>query len=319
MDERGAVGAGWDHTTSEPTWGDFVMRVFVTGATGFVGSAVVRELLDNGHQVLGLARSDASADRLVKAGAEVRRGSLEDLDALRAGASATDGVIHTGFNHDFSNYAGAVATDLSVIEALSETLAGSDRPFVISSVISHGRTEDDVLDPSAHPTRHRLPAEVTALASAAKGVRVSAIRLPQVHGEGDRAFVPGLIDIARAKGVSAYPGDGANGWAAVHRDDAALLYRLALENAPAGSVLHAVADEGVPVREIAEVIGRRLDVPVTSLPVDEADTHFGFLGRFVTADLTATSTLTRERLGWTPTRIGLLADLDQDYYFNAAS
>jgi len=295
------------------------MRVFVTGATGFIGSAVVRELLDTGHQVLGLARSDASAERLAAAGAEVHRGSLEDLDALRAGASATDGVIHTGFIHDFSNYAASVATDLSAIKALSETLAGSDRPFVISSVISHGQTEDDVLDPSAHPDRHRLTAEVTALASAAQGVRVSAVRLPQVHGEGDHAFVPAIIDIARAKGVSAYPGDGTNRWSAVHRDDAALLYRLALESAPAGTVLHAIADEGVPVRELAEVIGKRLDIPVTSVPVAEAETHFGWLGRFVSADLPGTSTLTQKRFGWTPTRPGLLADLDQDYYFNQPS
>ncbi|MFD4555850.1 SDR family oxidoreductase [Streptomyces sp. NPDC058469] len=295
------------------------MRVFVTGATGFVGSAVVRELLDSGHQVLGLARSDASAAGLAKAGAEVHRGSLEDLDALRAGASASDGVIHTGFIHDFSNYAASVATDLSAVKALAETLAGSDRPFVISSVMSHGPTEDDVPDPSAHPELNRLPAEVTALASAARGVRASAIRLPQVHGEGDHAFVPALIDIARAKGVSAYPGDGTNRWAAVHRDDAAVLYRLALESAPAGSVLHAVDDEGIPVREIAEVIGRRLDIPVTSVPVAEAGTHFGWLGHFVSSDLVGTSTLTRERLGWTPTRIGLLADLDHDYYFNQPS
>lgn len=313
------AGAGWEHTTSQPTWGDFVMRVFVTGATGFVGSAVVRELLDSGHQVLGLARSDASADRLAKAGAEVHRGSLEDLDALRAGASATDGVIHTGFIHDFSNYGACVATDLSAVKALSETLAGSDRPLVISSVMSHGPTEDDVPNPSAHPALQRVTAEVTALASAAQGVRASAVRLPQVHGEGDHAFVPGIIDIARAKGVSAYPGDGTNRWAAVHRDDAALLYRLALESAPAGTVLHAVADEGVPVREIAEVIGRRLDIPVTSVPVEEAETHFGWLGHFFSADLVGTSTLTRKRFVWTPTRIGLLADLDQDYYFNQPS
>ena len=294
------------------------MRVFVTGATGFVGSAVVRELLDSGHRVLGLARSDESADRLSKAGAEVHRGSLEDLDALRAGASASDGVIHTGFIHDFSNYGASVAIDLSAVKALTETLAGSDRPLVISSVMSHGPSEDDVPDPSAHPELNRLPAEVTTLASAARGVRASAVRLPQVHGEGDHAFVPTLIDIARAKGVSAYPGDGTNRWAAVHRDDAAVLFRLALENAPAGSVLHAVDDEGIPVREIAEVIGRRLDLPVTSVPVEEAGAHFGWLGHFVSSDLVGTSTLTRERLGWTPTRIGLLADLDHDYYFNEA-
>ncbi|MBK3575164.1 SDR family oxidoreductase [Streptomyces sp. MBT65] len=291
------------------------MRVFVTGATGFVGGAVVRELLDSGHRVLGLARSDASADRLAATGAEVNRGSLEDLDALRAGASACDGVIHTGFIHDFSNYAACVAIDLRAIETLTDTLAGSDRPLVISSVMSHGRTEDVVPDPATHPELVRLPAELNALAAAGRGVRSSVVRLPQVHGEGDHAFVPGVIDIAREKGVSAYPGEGTNRWAAVHRDDAALLYRLALENAPAGSVLHAVADEGVPVREIAELIGRRLDLPVKSLPVEEAGAHFGWLGHFFSSDLVGTSALTRQRLGWTPTRIGLLADLDHDYYF----
>ncbi|MGW3105135.1 SDR family oxidoreductase [Streptomyces sp. NPDC001100] len=295
------------------------MRVFVTGATGFVGGAVVRELLDSGHQVLGLARSDTSAEQLAATGAEVHRGSLEDLDALRAGASAADGVIHTGFIHDFSNYAASVVTDLNAVRALVDALSGSDRPLVISSVMSHGPTEDDVPDPSARPDLPRLPAEVTVLAAAAQGVRASVIRLPQVHGEGDHAFVPGLIDIARAKGVSAYVGDGTNRWAAVHREDAALLYRLALEDAPAATVLHAVADEGVPVREIAEVIGRRLGLPVTSVPVEQAGDHFGWLGHFVASDLTGTSTLTQKRFGWTPTRIGLLADLDHDYYFNQPS
>ncbi|MET7487318.1 SDR family oxidoreductase [Streptomyces sp. NPDC005538] len=295
------------------------MRVFVTGATGFVGGAVVRELLDSGHQVLGLARSDTSADQLAATGAEVHRGSLEDLDALRAGASACDGVIHTGFIHDFSNYAACVAIDLSAVKALTETLSGSDRPLVIASVMSHGPSENDVPDPTARPDLVRLPAEVTALASAARGVRASVVRLPQVHGEGDHAFVPGVIGIARAKGVSAYPGDGTNRWAAVHRDDAAVLFRLALENAPAGTVLHAVDDEGIPVREIAEVIGRRLDLPVKSVPVEEAGAHFGWLGHFYSSDLIGTSTLTRKRFGWTPTRIGLLADLDHDYYFNEQS
>ncbi|MBK3566964.1 MULTISPECIES: SDR family oxidoreductase [unclassified Streptomyces] len=295
------------------------MRVFVTGATGFVGGAVVRELLDSGHQVLGLARSDTSAEQLAATGAEVHRGSLEDLDALRAGASAADGVIHTGFIHDFSNYGPCVATDLAAVETLIDTLAGSDRPLVITSVMSHGRTEDEVPDLATHPEMPRLAAELTTLAAADRGVRTSVIRLPQVHGEGDHAFVPALIDIARAKGVSAYVGAGTNLWAAVHREDAALLYRLALENAPAGSVLHAIGDEGIPVREIAEVIGKRLDLPVTSVPAEEAGTHFGWLGHFVASDLTGTSTLTQKRFGWTPTRIGLLADLDHDYYFNQPS
>ncbi|MGX9890902.1 SDR family oxidoreductase [Streptomyces sp. NPDC002276] len=295
------------------------MRVFVTGATGFVGGAVVRELLDSGHQVLGLARSDTSAERLAATGAAVHRGSLEDLDALRAGASAADGVIHTGFVHDFSNYGPCVATDLSAIETLVETLAGTDRPLVISSVMSHGRTEDEIPDLATHPELPRLAAELTTLTAADRGVRASAVRLPQVHGEGDHAFVPALIDIARAKGVSAYVGAGTNLWAAVHREDAARLYRLALENAPAGSVLHAVDDEGIPVREIAEVIGKRLDIPVTSVPAEEAGTHFGWLGHFVASDLTGTSTLTRKRFGWTPTRMGLLADLDHDYYFDQPS
>lgn len=295
------------------------MRVFVTGATGFVGGAVVRELLDSGHQVLGLARSDTSAEQLAATGAEVHRGSLEDLDALRTGAFAADGVIHTGFIHDFSNYAASVVTDLNAVRALVDALSGSGRPLVISSVMSHGPTEDDVPDPSARPDLPRLPAEVTVLAAAAQGIRASVIRLPQVHGEGDHAFVPGLIDIARAKGVSAYVGAGTNRWAAVHREDAALLYRLALENAPAGTVLHAVADEGVPVREIAEVIGKRLDLPVTSVTAEEAGTHFGWLGHFVSSDLKGTSTLTQKRFDWTPTRIGLLADLDHDYYFNQPS
>ncbi|MFJ9897420.1 SDR family oxidoreductase [Streptomyces sp. NPDC091280] len=292
------------------------MRVFVTGATGFVGGAVVRELLDSGHRVLGLARSDASADRLAATGAEVHRGSLDDLDALRAGASACDGVIHTGFVHDFSDYGACVALDLSAVETLIDTLAGSDRPLVITSVMSHGRTEDEVPDPAARPDLVRLPAEVRTLKAADRGVRGSAIRLPQVHGEGDHAFVPALIGIARAKGVSGYVGDGTNLWAAVHREDAAPLYRLALENAPAGTVLHAVADEGIPLREIAEVIGKRLDIPTTSVPPEQAGTHFGWLGHFVSSDLTGTSTLTRQRFGWTPTRIGLLADLDHDYYFD---
>ena len=304
------------------------MRVFVTGATGFVGTAVVRELLGAGHEVLGLARSDASAASLKAAGVEVHRGSLEDLDALREGAAASDGVIHTAFVHDFANFEASVATDLRAIQVLGETLAGSDRPFVVSSATGHASpggpgggpgTEDDRRDPATHAAP-RLPAEMTALATAQQGVRASVIRLPSsVHGEGDHGFVPWLIDIARAKGVSAYPGDGTNRWAGVHRFDAAVLYRLALETAPAGSALHAVADEGVPVRQIAEVIGRRLDLPVVSVPREEAGDHFGWLGRFFTMDLAATSALTQKRFGWTPGWPGLIADIDQEYYFSRRS
>lgn len=296
------------------------MRVFVTGASGFVGSAVVRELLDAGHQVLGLARSDTAAKAVEAAGAEVYRGTLGDLDGLRAAAAATDGVIHTAFDHDFSDHAGAVRTEMRAVETLVAALEGSDRPLVISSVIglltpSRLGTEEDAGDP-ASPSPHRIPAEQAVLGAAGRGVRSAVVRLPgSVHGAGDRAFVPRLIEIARTKGVSAYQGDGANRWGAVHRLDAARLFRLALEGAPAGSVLHGVGDEGIPLRDIATVIGRRLDVPVVSLTGAEAAGHFGWLARFITMDSPASSALTRDRLGWRPTRPGLLDDLAEEHYF----
>jgi nucleoside-diphosphate-sugar epimerase len=299
---------------------EFPMKVFVTGSTGFIGSAIVRELINAGHQVLGLARSDAAAASLASVGADVQRGSLDDLDSLRSGAAAADGVIHTAFIHDFSDYARAAQTDRRAIETLGAALVGSDRPFVVTSgtgLLLPGRlmTEEDVPD----RTSASVPrvSEETALEMTSRGVRVSVVRLPPtVHGEGDHGFVPALISIARAQGVSAYPGDGSNRWAAVHRLDAAHLFRLALENAQAGSRFHGVADEGVPVRDIAGVIGRRLGVPVVALPVEEAGDHFGWLGHFFSRDLPASSTLTQQRLGWHPVGPALLADLDQDYYFN---
>jgi nucleoside-diphosphate-sugar epimerase len=305
---------------------EFPMRVFVTGATGYIGSAIVRELLAAGHQVLGLARSEAGAASLASAGAEVHHGALDDLDSLRSGAAASDGVIHTAFMNEAvrsgpTAFAEAAEAERRAIEALGAALAGSGRPLVVTSGVAGrkpGRlvTEEDALDPnSAAAARNpRNPEEALSLAS--RRVRVSVVRLPpSVHGEGDHGFVPALIAIARARGVSAYPGDGSNRWPSVHRLDAAHLFRLALESAPAGSRLHAVADEGVPVREIASVIGRHLGVPVVALPVEEAGEHFGFLGQIFSLDSPASSTLTQQWLGWHPVQPGLLADLDGDYYF----
>ncbi|MEV7031483.1 SDR family oxidoreductase [Streptomyces sp. NPDC093272] len=296
------------------------MRVFVTGATGFIGSAVVRDLLGAGHQVLGLARSDAAEAALKEAGAQAHRGDLNDTDGLRAAAAAADGVIHTGFNHDFSDMPGALRTELAALAAFGDALAGSGRPLVVSSVtglLTPGRlgVETDGPDPAA-PGAHRGESERAALALAGRGVRVSAIRLPaSVHGAGDHAFVPLLIALAREKGVAAHPGDGSNRWPAVHRLDAAVLFRKALEDAPAGAVLHAVAEEGVPLRDITTVIGRRLGLPVVSLAPEDAAGHFGWMSRFAVSDNPTSSTATRERYDWRPERPGLPADLDQDHYF----
>jgi nucleoside-diphosphate-sugar epimerase len=296
------------------------MRVFVTGATGFIGSAVVRELLGAGHQVTGLARSEAAAASLTAVGAGVHRGSLQDPDSLRAGAAAADGVIHTAYIHDFTptgNPAAAAATDGHAIEAIGEALAGSGRPLVVASglVPAPGRLateEDHAPDEPMHPR----VSEQAALALAGPGVRVSVVRLPpSVHGEGDYAFVPALIGIARAKGLAAYVDDGSNRWPAVHRLDAAHLFRLALETAPAGARLHAIGDEGVPFRDIAEVIGRHLDLPVKSLSREEAAGHFGTFAGFAAIDVPASSALTRERFGWQPVQPGLIADLDEGHYF----
>lgn len=296
------------------------MRVFVTGATGFIGSAVVNELRDAGHQVVGLARSDESAAALESAGAEFHRGALDDLDSLSSGAAAADAVIHTAYIHDFSRMEGAARTDRGAIGALGAALEGSGRPLITTSgtaLIRPGQvvTEEDRADPAsgAHP---RLGTEQIVIDLAARGVRSSIVRPgASVHGVGDHGFVPVLIDVARTKGVSAYVGDGANRWPAVHRLDAARLYRLALEKAPAGSVYHAVADEGVPTREIAEVIGRHLDVPVVSVAPEDVAGHFGWIGRFFGIDAPASSALTQERLGWQPTHLGLIADMEEAHYF----
>jgi nucleoside-diphosphate-sugar epimerase len=293
------------------------MRVFVTGASGFIGSAVVSELIAAGHDVLGLARSDASAQAVEAAGARVHRGDLENLESLRAGAQAADGVIHLAFNHDFTQYTGAAETDRRAIDTLGGVLAGSDRPFVVTSGLASfalGRTmtEDDAVDPDSPRA-----SEQAALAFTPRGVRVAVLRLPpSVHGEGDHGFVPRLIDIANEKGVAGYPGDGSNRWPAVHRFDAARLFRLALESAPAGARLHAIGDEGVQVREIAGAIGRHLELPVTAISPEQAVDHFGWLGAFFSLDVPASSTLTRELLGWSPTRQGLLDDLEQGHYFH---
>ena len=294
------------------------MRVFVTGATGFVGSAIVRELITSGHEVVGLARSDTGAKTLAAMGADVHRGSLEDLESLSDGARQADAVIHTAFNHDFSRFAENCVDDRRVIEAIGAGLEESKRPMLVTSVLAHlapGRvsTEADRLDPKFP----RAASEAAAAAVAARGVRASAVRLPpSTHGIGDRiGFVPQLIRVAREKGVSAHVGDGLNRWPAVHRLDAARLYRLALEKGVEDGPYHAVDDEGVPFKKIAEVIGRRLGVPVVSKTPEEASEHFGWFARFAGMDVPSSSARTRSALGWRPEHAELIADIDQPGYF----
>ena len=306
------------------------MRVFVTGASGWIGSAVVPELIGAGHQVTGLARSDASATALSTAGADVQRGDLDDLEGLYSAAAASDGVIHLAFKHDLAfsgDFQAAADADRRAVETFGEALAGSDRPLVIASGtlgIAPGRVATERDGHGSHPAiaglgggpQARWATAEYALSLASRGVRSSVMRLPPTnHGDGDNGFLAALVAIARDKGVSGYVGAGANRWPAVHRLDSARLFALAVQAAPAGSTLHAVADEGVPVRDIAAVIGRHLDLPLVGIAPEDAGEHFSWLAGFLGADSPASSALTRELLGWQPAQPGLLADLDAGHYF----
>jgi nucleoside-diphosphate-sugar epimerase len=294
------------------------MRVFVTGATGFIGSAIVPELINAGHQVLGLTRSDAGAQSLAAAGAEPHRGNLEDLESLRSGAARSDGVIHCAFDHNFSNFVANCEKDGRAIEALGAALNGSDRPLVITSGTGMGNTvpgqpatEHVFNSGRSHP---RVASELAGASLSAAGVNVSVVRLPQVHDTVKQGLITPVVALARDKGVSAYVGDGLNRWPAAHVLDVARLYRLALEKRKAGARYHAVAEEGLPLRQIAEVIGRGLNVPVVAMSPEQAAGHFGWLAAFVDKDIPASSAQTQQQLGWQPTGPGLITDLEHMRY-----
>lgn len=324
--------------TSPPRWdsnegqsiGGLHVRLFITGASGWIGSAVVAQLIENGHEVLGLARSDASATKLLAMDAQVHRGSLDDLESLASAARSTDGVVHLAFMHDIAfsgDFLGAAIADRRAIETFAEALEDSDKPLVIASGTTgyalgrpvtehdgHGASETPDVAMSG-PELRGATAEFT-LSLASRGVRSVVVRLPPTnHGQGDNGFIAALVAIARAKGVAGYIGDGTNRWPAVHRLDSARLFRLAVESAPPASTLHAVAEEGVQLRDVAEVMGRHLNVPVASIDPVDAEAHFTWLGRFVGLDTPASSALTRELMHWEPTQHGLIADLDQGHYF----
>lgn len=291
------------------------MRIFLTGATGFIGSAIIPELLGTGHQVLGLTRSDEGAEKLLAAGAEVHRGSLEDLDSLRAGAAQSEGVIHCAFDHNFTDFMAVCEKDRRAIEALGDALIGTDHPLVITSGTGMGSSapgelasEDYFNAKNPHP---RTISEIAGAKVAERGVNVSVVRLPQVHDPYKQGLITWAVATAREKGLSAYVGNGLNRWPAAHVSDVARLYRLAIEKHEPGSRYNAVAEEGVPVRVIAEILGRGLKVPVKSLTAEEAPAHFGFLAGFVAMDMPASSALTQERLNWHPNGPTLIADLEE--------
>jgi nucleoside-diphosphate-sugar epimerase len=291
------------------------MRVFVTGATGFVGTAVVRELIANGHQVLGLSRSDAGAAALIAAGAVVHRGALEDVDSLRAGAAAADGVIHLAFNHDFSQYEANCEEDYQVILAMADVVKGSDRPMLVTAGAALARTGAVATEADTPPPHFPRKTEAAAAEARARGARVGIVRLPpSTHGKGDRGFANILIETAREKGFAAYVGEGGNRWPAVHRLDAAKVYRLSLERGAEGGPFHAIAEEGVTLKAIAETIGRGLKLPVKSITPEEAADYFGWFAMFAAIDAPTSAARTRALLGWTPTEVGLIEDMEAGYF-----